>query len=102
MIASKRAKVLSGFLRSSAARLWKEDKDEDETSGREGGIEEEGGRVAERLLQVPEGLGDEEPAEVGGEVGQGVRPSAGPDWKNLCGDNPGEAAEAKVECDSEA
>ena len=102
MIASKRAKVLSCFLRSLAARLWKEDKDEDETSGREGGIEEEGGRVAERLLQVPEGLGDEEPAEVGGEVGQGVSPAAGPHWKHLGGHDPGEAAEAKVEGHCEA
>ena len=83
MIASKRAKVLSCFLRSLAARLWKEDKDEDETSGREGGIEEEGSRVAEGLLQVPEGLGDEEPAEVGGEVGQGVSPAAGPEQELL-------------------
>ena len=33
--------------------------------------------MAERLLQVPEGLGHDEPAEVGDQVGQGVRPTAG-------------------------
>ena len=93
---------MSSFLRSLAASLRQEDEDEDETKEANTTIEEEGGRVAERLLQVPEGLGHDEPAEVGGEVGQGVRPPTGPDWKNLCGDNPGEAAEAKVECDSEA
>ena len=102
MIASKRAKVLSCFLRSLAARLWKEDKDEDETSGREGGIEEEGGRVAERLLQVPEGLGDEEPAEVGGEVGKGVRPPTGVHGQHLGGHDPGEAAQPQVEGNGEA
>ena len=35
--------------------------------------------MAERLLQVPEGLGHDEPAEVGDQVGQGVRPTAGPE-----------------------
>ena len=34
--------------------------------------------MAERLLQVSEGLGHDEPAEVGDQVGQGVRPTTGP------------------------
>ena len=38
--------------------------------------------MAERVLQVPERLGDDEPAEVGGEVGQGVSPTAGP-WNQV-------------------
>ena len=93
---------MSSFLRSLAASLRQEDEDEDEAKETDAAVEEEGGGVAEILLQVPEGLGHDEPAEVGGEVGQGVRPATRPDWKNLCGDDPGEAAEAKVECDSEA
>ena len=53
-------------------------------------------------LQVPESLGDKEPTDVGGEVGEGVRPAAGPDRKNLGGHDPGEASQAKVECNGEA
>ena len=102
MIGSERGKVLSSFLRTLPTSLRQEDEDEDEAEEADTAVEEEGGRMAEGLLQVPERLGDDEPAEVGGEVGEGVRPSAGPHWKNLGGDHPGEAAKAKVECYGEA
>ena len=68
---------LSGFLRSLASGLRQEDEDEDEAKEADAAVEEEGGGVAERLLQVSEGLGHDEPAEVGDQVGQGVRPTAG-------------------------
>ena len=69
---------LSRFLRSLAPRLGQEDEDEDEAEETDAAVEEEGGGVAERLLQVSEGLGHDEPAEVGDQVGQGVRPTTGP------------------------
>ena len=46
-------------------------------------IKEEGGSVAKGVLKVPEGFGHQEPAEVGGEVGQGVSPAAGPEQELL-------------------
>ena len=92
---------MSSFLRSLAPSLWQEDEDEEEAKEADPAVEEEGGGVAEGLLQVPERLGHEEPAEVRGEVGEGVRPTSRPDWKNLSGDDPGEAAKAKVEGDGE-
>ena len=101
MIGAERGKVLSSFLRSFAASLRQEDEDEDEPEEADAAVEEKGGGVAEGL-KVSEGLGHDEPAEVGGEVGQGVGPAARPPWKNLGGDDPGEAAQAQVECDSEA
>ena len=55
---------MSSFLRSLAASLRQEDEDEDEAKETDAAVEEEGGGVAEGLLQVPEGLGHEEPAEV--------------------------------------
>ena len=67
-----------GLLGSLAPRLGQEDEDEDEAEETDAAIEEEGGGVAERLLQVSEGLGHDEPAEVGDQVGQGVRPTTGP------------------------
>ena len=68
---------MSSFLRSLAASLRQEDEDEDEAKEADAAVEEEGGGVAERLLQVSEGLGHDEPAEVGDQVGQGVSPTAG-------------------------
>ena len=69
---------MSSFLRSLAASLRQEDEDEDEAKETDAAVEEEGGGVAKGLLQVSEGLGHDEPAEVGDQVGQGVRPTAGP------------------------
>ena len=69
---------MSSFLRSLAPSLWQEDEDEEEAEEADPAIEEEGGGVAKGLLQVSEGLGHDEPAEVGDQVGQGVRPTTGP------------------------
>ena len=55
---------MSSFLRSLAPSLWQEDEDEEEAKEADPAVEEEGGGVAEGLLQVPERLGHEEPAEV--------------------------------------
>ena len=93
---------MSSFLWSFAASLRQEDEDEDEAKETDAAVEEEGGGVAEGLLQVSEGLRHDEPAEVGGKVGEGVGPAAGPDRKNLGGHNPGKASKAKVECNGEA
>ena len=69
---------LSGFLGSLSPGLWKEDEDEDEAEETNSAVQKEGGSVAEGVLQIPERLGDDEPAEVGCQVGQGVSPTAGP------------------------
>ena len=82
---------MSSFLGSLPASLRQEDKDEDEAKEADAAVEEEGRSVPKGLLQVPERLGHDEPAEVGGEVGEGVRPAAGPDRKNFGGDHPGKA-----------
>ena len=84
---------MSRFLRSLAASLGKEDKDEDEAKETDSTIEEKGGSVAERVLQISERLGDDKPAEVGGQVGQGVSPTARSNREHLGGDNPGETAQ---------
>ena len=67
-----------GLLGGPAARLRQEDENEDEPKETDTAVDEEGGGVAKEVLEIPEGLEDEEPAEVGGEVGQGVGPTAGP------------------------
>ena len=55
---------MSSFLRSLAPSLWQEDEDEEEAKEADPAIEEEGGGVAEGLLQVSEGFRHKEPAEV--------------------------------------
>ena len=69
---------MSSFLWSFAASLRQEDEDKDEAKETHAAVEEEGRSVPERLLQVSEGLRHDEPTEVGDQVGQGVRPTAGP------------------------
>ena len=93
---------MSCFLRSLAASLGKEDKDEDEAEETDSTIEEKGGSVAERVLQISERLGDDKPAEVGGQVSQGVSPTTRSNREHLGGDHPGETAQAEVERDREA
>ena len=53
-------------------------------------------------LQVSESLGDQEPTDVGGEVGQGVGPASRVHRQHLRGDHPGETAESQVEGNGEA
>ena len=93
---------MSRFLRSLAASLGKEDKDEDEAKETDSTIEEKGGSVAERVLQISERLGDDKPAEVGGQVGKRVSPTTRSNREHLGGDHPGETAQAEVERDREA
>ena len=44
--------------------LWKKNEDEDEAEETNSAVQKEGGGVAEGVLQVPERLGDDEPAQV--------------------------------------
>ena len=53
-------------------------------------------------LQVSESLGDQEPTDVGGEVGQGVGPASRVHRQHLRGDHPGETAQSQVEGNGEA
>ena len=53
-------------------------------------------------LKVAESLGDKEPTDVGGEVGQGVGPASGVHWQHLCGDHPCETPKSQVEGNGEA
>ena len=67
-----------GLLVGLAAGLRQEDEHEDEAEHADAAVQEEGGGQAELLLQVLERLGDDEPAEVGGQVGDGVGVASGP------------------------
>ena len=67
-----------GLLVRLAAGLRQEDEHEDEAEHTDAAVQEEGGGQAELLLQVLERLGDDEPAEVGGQVGDGVGVATGP------------------------
>ena len=67
-----------GLLVRLAAGLRQEDEHEDEAEHAHAAVQEEGGGQAELLLQVLERLGDDEPAEVGGQVGDGVGVASGP------------------------
>ena len=71
---------MSSFLGSLPASLRQEYEDEDEAKEADAAVEEEGRSVPERLLQVSEGLRHDEPAEVGDQVGQGMSPTAGPEF----------------------
>ena len=97
-----------------------EDEDEETSGQRDAAVEIEGSSMAKGVLHVndcktfpfqffhcnylkiSESLGDEEPAEVGGEVGKGVRPPTGVDGQHLGGHDPGEAAQPQVEGNGEA
>ena len=76
--------------------------DEDEAEEADTSVHEEGGGEAEACLDVPEGLGDDEPAEVGGHIGDGVGDASWPHGKDLSGHDPGKAAQAQVEGNREA
>ena len=89
-------RAVPGFLRRLPTSLRQEDIDEDEAEEADAAVAEEGAGVAEAVLDVPEGLGDEEPAEVGGEAGQGEAAAERPGGEELGGEKPGEGAEAEA------
>ena len=90
------------LLECSASGLREKDEDEDEAEEADTSVHEEGGGEAEACLDVPEGLGDDEPAEVGGHIGDGVGDASWPHGKDLSGHDPGKAAQAQVEGNREA
>ena len=90
------------LLESSSSCLREKDEDEDEAEEAHAPVHEEGGGEAEAGLDVPEGLGDDEPAEVGGHVGDGVSVASWPHGEDLSGHDPGQAAQAEVEGHREA
>ena len=91
-----------GLLECSAPSLREEDEDEDGAEEADTPVHEEGGGEPQAALDVPEALGDDEPAQVGGEVGDGVGVAPGPHRQDLRGHHPGQAAQAQVESDREA
>ena len=84
-----------------APRLGQENVDEDQAEDTDAAVQKEGSWQAKTVLEVVECLGDEKPAEVGGDVGDGVGPAPGLDGQDLRGHHPGEAAQAQVESDGE-
>ena len=90
------------LLECSASGLREKDEDEDEAEEADTSVHEEGGGEAEACLDVPEGLGDDEPAEVGGHIGDGVGDASWPHGEDLSGHDPGEAAQAQVKGNREA
>ena len=67
------------LLESSASGLREKDEDEDEAEEADAPVHEERGCEAKTGLDVPEGLSDNKPAEVGGHVGDGVSVASRPD-----------------------
>lgn len=90
------------LLECSASGLREKDEDEDEAEEADTSVHEEGGGEAEACLDVPEGLGDDEPAEVGGHIGDGVGDASRPHGEDLSSHDPSKAAQAQVKSDREA
>ena len=90
------------LLESSASGLREKDEDEDQAEEADTPVHEERGGEAKAGLDVPEGLGYYEPAEIGSHVGDGVSVASRPDGEDLSGHDPGQAAQAEVKGHSEA
>ena len=88
--------VCVGFSWCDSAALWQEYEYKEEACDTDTSIEEEGSAEPSVVLHILEGLEDDEPAEVGCDVGEGEGPCPAGGGEELCGEEPGEAGQAQA------